>query len=321
MKKLLVTTAAIIAFGSSVNAAEMIGENSLTNPLFIPKKDKLHSETKAEFVKKEFTQYTPSTNTEISLETENNTFEQQFKFGVKDNLTTSFTIGYEMEETEETYNNSTPDTSYDSRGWQNPTLGFEYRFLNTTQKLDLLGSAQFDVFPRYDTQNEGSDGTIASGRNEFGLGIRYGKMWEKFTLATIISGKYLGNAKYNEVNGDRSKDSLLDKKHYLFDVKIQSEYMFNDMWSMNFNLGYVHEQNRDILDKTAATVTKRDDGDKMSTALQFNYMLNHILTLSAYYEAEWQKDTSFDVIDSSTDDYEYRDQMRQTAGLKASMEY
>ena len=59
----------------------------------------------------------------------------------------------------------------------------------------------------------------------------------------------------------------------------------------------------------------------MTVSVQLNYMVNDMLTLAAFYDAENQKDTLFDVAGSDTADYEYRDQMRQAAGLRLIAEF
>ncbi|MFC1659007.1 hypothetical protein ACFL0U_00370 [Pseudomonadota bacterium] len=321
MKKLLILTTIMAVFSSAANAKEMMSELSLTNPLYKPKEGKMYSETNLNYSKQEFYSYTFSTNVENSIEIDTQRAEEFLKFGVTDMLTTSFKLGYEIQKESRTYHGINPDEDYDSKGVTNPEFGIEYRIINNRiHKFDILHSLKLDVFEREDTTTNQVDGTISDGRHEFGLGLRYGITMDRFTLAGTSIAKYLHEVKYNMIGIGQSKSSILDKRHYLLNFKIELEYMFTKKFSTIFTSGYAYEQSRDVINKTNSTVTDRNDGGKMNSSIQINYMINDMFTLAAYYSGEHQRDSLFDIA-NSVNDYEYRDNMTQTLGLKTIMEF
>ena len=139
MKKLLITTAAIVAFASTAGAMEGMDRN-VTNPLYQPMEGKWLVDVDFQSFQRDYDRYNDSTKVLIDQwqETGGSTLAT-LRYGVADSFSVDFGIGYTVYEDAVTPLN-TATTTYDYAGWENPFVGVTYKLLDNKAGVVQFGT-------------------------------------------------------------------------------------------------------------------------------------------------------------------------------------
>lgn len=126
-----------------------------------------------------------------------------------------------------------------AKKWSKEPYGFPHSIVynpyyngkNRMQQFNRLISDEYDVFP---TPNK---------RNTFTMGVNIGAGLIRNTVAPLgeLSMQFSKYTKWNHKNYDYFKVSVTP--YFLFDRDAQGNYLMNDNWFLNLDIGSVYESN------------------------------------------------------------------------------
>ncbi|MGY3803463.1 hypothetical protein ACWNT8_05355 [Pigmentibacter ruber] len=189
---------------------------------FFPKEEDLYSETSILFINSNtdgsdnYTNQSSSQNWKSSA----TTYKHQSHFSFAKNHTLGFLLAYstiECDTTNTQYSNIsnrtyTSKNSYKWKGLQNPLFIYQTRLHeqqnNDSYNVDFTASFSPNMFPAKSASTD-SDGTVASGNNQFTLGLNLSKKMQNSNfIKSGISLNYYTETKYESSNSDNSNTKI-----------------------------------------------------------------------------------------------------------------
>ena len=209
---------------------------------------------------------------------DSNPLSQAFEYGVTDDFTLRFNMGYDPSATTKTTLADGTTSSRINLGWTDPNFGFTYRVLDQRSNpvsFDLRGSYSPDVFGAK-SATVTQDGSVALGAQSFDLGASLGRETRFFTIAAMFDALNVGHRSIeNPLNGANVDINSL----WTYSLRIATQTRLTDRFSFNAGAGYTLGHDADLFNEASDTAYASHVGAtaNLNAALNYQFVPNIVV--------------------------------------------
>jgi hypothetical protein len=211
---------------------------NLSNPLFKPLRGQLIDSSSAytfsRSVSNSYNYQGVKTSTNKGNE---NSFSQELRYGLNNNLSLSLTDYYDFDRTYDVSTSNGAVTEHSDWGFTDPEFGVDYRWLNQDRSpvdLDFIA----DYAPNIFTDKSGTGnkvGTEAEGRQEASFETAVGRRFGRFSIQGTTTADYLGDQEYQVLSND-NHNNVKESWQYVFGLNTQTS--LTDRFSISLDTAY-----------------------------------------------------------------------------------
>jgi hypothetical protein len=199
-----------------------------------------------------------------------NALNQQFQYGILDNLALRLDWGYDWRSVSR---HLVPSGTIvrSSSGWTDPTFGITWRAIDQSGggpfSLDLRADYSPDAFPAKNATPV-EEGTVARGGQAADLGLTLGHQTRDFTIAALVDANYFdGRRIENQTTGDfTTTDSL-----WSYTLGLESQLRLSDTASINAGAGHTFANDATVFNSNTGLTHFSRGGDFTDLNVAFNY--------------------------------------------------
>lgn len=242
----------------------------VSDPLYLPLQGQIYGATAYDWNSTTQDNFDATGARTSSTQATGNAVNQQFQYGVTDDLAIRLDWGYDWRDVSR-HLVPTGDVTRSSSGWTDPSFGATWRALDQKGggpfSLDLRADYSPDAFPAKNATTE-DEGTIARGGQAVDLGVTLGHETRDFTIAGLFDANYFDGRKVENqaTGGFTTTDSLWE-----YTMGLATQARLGDAASINAGVGHTFTNNATVFNSNTGLTHVAQGGDFTDVNVAFNY--------------------------------------------------
>jgi hypothetical protein len=207
-----------------------------------------------------------------SFKVNTDTLTQFLSYGLTDNLQIDGAMHYDPDSDRRINFANGTETTLDSSGFSDPTLGVQWRVLNEGPypfDLDLFGNYTPNAFDSR-IASAIDDGTIARGGQWGTAGAAIGYVTPQFSVRGIFDANIYGNGNTYEL---ATNDVLRTQGYTDYVLALNSQTRLNPLFSVNAGIEHTFAANQNAFNETTGIAHLAEPGDTTDLHAALNYNL------------------------------------------------
>lgn len=280
----LYAAASLLAIGTQARALDDTPDTTriISDPLYLPLSGQIYGSTAYRWSSEQQDVFGVGGAETASVQNTGNMLDQQFQYGLTDDLALRFDWGYGWH----SISRHLPagDTILRSNsGWTDPAFGVTWRALDQDAgpfSLDLRADYAPDAFPAKSATVD-DEGTIARGGDALDLGLTLGHETRDFTVAALFDATWLDTRKIENqgTGGFSTTDS-----QWNYRLGVDSQVRLSDVLSVNAGAGHTFANNATVFNSNTGLTHVSTGGDftDLDVALNYNFVPNMVVGTIGY---------------------------------------
>jgi len=279
-----IAAASLLAAGAQAQALDSTPDTTriISDPLYLPLSGQIYGSTAYRWSSDKQDTFDATGAQTSSVQNTGNTLDQQFQYGVTDDLALRLDWGYDWRNISRHL--PAGDTLVrSSSGWTDPAFGVTWRALDqgvNPFSLDLRADYAPDAFPAKSASTV-DEGTIARGGDSVDLGLTLGHQTRDFTIAALFDATWLDARKVE--NQENDGFSTADSQ-WNYRLGVDSQLRLSDVMSVNAGAGHTFANNSTVFNSNTGLTHVSTGGDftDLDVALNYHFVPNTVVGSIGY---------------------------------------